>query len=714
MKTLRLVIVGIAAVAFRAAPGAPAEDPWADEVLDYSPGPGALLTNPGLTVGTPVGGGPSRPDNSSVVSLGGQGGSITLKFSTPVTDDPGNAFGLDCIVYSNAFWTAGNPQVTFQEPAIIEISEDVNGNGAPDDPWYLIPGCRDYPYAPFPQVDEPAGQSNSPEEPDLLAGNIRNPNTYDADPANDQEEYNWGYAEMTPTMKPYLDNYVRPDDPLPVGLTPRSGGGDAFDIAWAVDEAGDPAPITQFHFIRITAFIDRVFGALGAASPEIDAVADVALDADADGDDVLDEYETRVAGTDPARRESTVLPLEIPAIEGGSPPGTLLGTAQDDRGVKLRLYADQQRTAPDRDYNINVDILAPAGPGSPLPDPGLLKSGTVCEIVSAQSDFVAAGIQPAQVTMPYTSAEIAGLDEPGLEPYLHAGQAYTQAGITDVEVNEAANRVTFHTQYAGLFLLASMPGAGDTGSQEGPQGDIALVAAPAGEIVADPANAVTVTSGVIRDHEDAVVEDGTLITVAASRGDVATPDAGPQPGVQVTTVAGTIAFDVQASSEAGSLFITATSVEGGAYGEAPYAFIAGNPVPSVSWTLGEPEHAGSVTVPMTSSVVRDQFGNVVADGTLLTVEVVDGAVASGDADLALPGYQVMLDNGRATLTIEVPTDESVFTLRTYADPGQTALLGEGAYSPADYVPMPLRGVAIMFALMLLALARGVGKARVDG
>jgi hypothetical protein len=36
---------------------------------------------------------------------------------------------------------------------------------------------------------------------------------------------------------------------------------------------------------------------------------------------VLDEYETRVAGTDRVDR-STVLPLEIPVEWGGSPAGT--------------------------------------------------------------------------------------------------------------------------------------------------------------------------------------------------------------------------------------------------------------------------------------------------------------------------------------------------------------------------------------------------------
>jgi hypothetical protein len=416
------------------------DDPWADQVVEYHPGPNALLTDPAKAVGTPQGGGPSTPNNAGVVSLGGPGGYIVLKFNTPVTDDPDNPMGLDCIVYSNAFWVGGNPQVKFQEPAIIEISEDVNGNGIPDDPWYLIPGSRDFPYVPFPAVSEPPGQSNSDSAPYLLAGSIRNPNLFDANLSNDNTEYNWGYAEMNPTLSPYLDNYVRPDDPQTVGMTRRCGGGDAFDIAWAVDAQGHPAGIKQFHFIRLTAFISRTFGALGTASPEIEAVAAVARAIDSDDDGILDDYEIRVAGADPFRRGSTILALEIPPIEGGSPPGTLLGVAEDSRGTKLRLYADQQRTDEDRAYSVKVDILEPPEPGAPLPAPNLIKSGCVREIVSSEMDFVAAGIQPAEVVIHYRPEDIAGLDEAGLEPYLSGGGAYTQSGISDVQVNPAALR----------------------------------------------------------------------------------------------------------------------------------------------------------------------------------------------------------------------------------------------------------------------------------
>ena len=677
-----------------------AEDPWADAVVHYAPGLGALLKDSSKAVGEPLGGGPSTPNNDGVVSLGGQGGVLALRFNTPVADDPDNPFGLDCIVYSNAFWTGGNPQVKFQEPAIIEISEDVNGNGIPDDPWYLIPGSRAFPYVPFPEVTEPTGQSNSETDPYLLAGNIRNPNLFDADPGNDNEEYNWGYCEMTPSVTPYLDNYVRPDDPHIVGLTPRSGGGDAFDIAWAVDAEGNPAGLTRFHFIRITSFISRNFGALGTASPEIDAVADVAPNIDTDCDGILDEYEARVAGTDPLRRESTLLPLEIPPLEGGSPPGTLLGTAEDERGTKLRLYAAQQRTEAGRAYSVKVDILESAAPDFPLPQPDLVKSGCVREVVSSESDFVGAGIQAAEVTLHYRSEEIAGLDEDGLQPYLFAGGAYTQSGISEVQVNAPANLVTFRSKYAGIFLLASTAGSGDAGSTEGPQGGIALSVSPPAGVVANPVNTATVTSGVIRDHEGNAVADGTLITVAASRGTILTSDAAPGvPGVQVPTAGGMIGFDVKAPTQSGSARITATSVEGSAYGEVQYVFLPGPPVPPVSWTVGRPDEDGDVSVALTSSVVRDEFGNAVRDGTMLTVEIEDGTILSGDADLGAPGTQVLVANGHATLVVAVPSNDSVFQLTTYADAAETQLLGRGSYSPSQYLPMPLNVSAWLLLLV---------------
>jgi len=460
VKRTTLLLTGFLTAASLAA----AEDPWADALIDYSPVEPVNVgfDTPLKALGPPVGAGTIMPGNSSLACLGVQGGSITLRFDTPVTDDARNPMGLDCIVYGNVSFAGGDPTIKWQEPALIEISEDVNGNGLADDPWYLIPGSKDYRYDPSPNRFEPPGETNSADPANIMAGTIENPNRLDADPANDNDEYYWGYAELTPTMKQYLDNYVRPDDPLRVGISSRSGGGDAFDIAWAVDAAGAPAGLGQFHFIRLRAFIDRECGALGYATPEIDAVADVAPDVDHDGDGILDDYEVRVAGTDPERSESTLLALEIPADEGGSPEGTFLGAAEDAHGSRVELVAGGPRTAPGRALETAVDILAVADPGGPLPGGAGIKSGAVREFVSSVPDFVEAGVPAARMTIAYTSEEVAGLDETFLRPYRHDGDHYTADGITDVYVDVFTNRVSFAAAQSGVFVLASRAGAGDS------------------------------------------------------------------------------------------------------------------------------------------------------------------------------------------------------------------------------------------------------------
>lgn len=454
MKTA-YVSIALVLVAATAA----ADDPYADAVLEYTAvDPVTGFTDPTAALGKPAGIGLAVPDLSKTVSLGVPGSRLTLKFNTPVTDDPLNPFGLDCIVYSNAFFIGGNPQRRFQEPAIIEISRDVNNNGLPDDPFYLIPGSRGFAYEPFPLVVEPDGQQNlPPDSPYLLAGNIQNPNTLDSDPANDNEEYNWGYAEMSPTLAEYLDNYVRPDDPFTVGMTPRSGGGDAFDIAWAVDATGAPAGLTEFHFLRISAFIDRQMLALDPATPEISGAADVAPLVDDDGDGILDEFEVRVAGTDPTRPESTILPLEIPSTEGGSPFGTILGTAEDASGNRIQLIAAATRTAPDRKRSVAVDITAGVDPGDALPVSHLVKSLAIREFSANVSSFVDEGIQSALFTIRYTDSEVEGLHESSLTVFGYDGIGYTSEGITDVVVSPGTNEISFRSPYPGLYLVAGHP-----------------------------------------------------------------------------------------------------------------------------------------------------------------------------------------------------------------------------------------------------------------
>lgn len=256
---------------------------FASRVIDYSPAPGQFVNDPAFNdparaLGAPVGGGLLTADLSSLVTLGGFGGSITLAFDAMVQDDQGNPGGLDFIVYGSAFYVAGDPERRWAEAGIVEISLDTNANGLADDAWFVIPGSAlAHPIA----LPLPAAFNGPVLENDAVFGS--------------GIDSHWGYADLSPTLllgdtdvdnavdEPAIaaeDFYTVPDDPRSVGVDAGSGGGDAFDIAWAIDAAtGSPAGLPGFHFIRITTGVDRINGIFGEVSTEIDAVADVRVPA---------------------------------------------------------------------------------------------------------------------------------------------------------------------------------------------------------------------------------------------------------------------------------------------------------------------------------------------------------------------------------------------------------------------------------------------------
>lgn len=249
-------------------------NPFADSVVSYAPRPGQFVGNPmyndpARCLGAPKGLLVSIPDNSSLATLG-DGGSIVLAFNDPVYDDPRNPYGLDFIAFSNAQFVGGNPNYRWQELAYVEISQDCAE-------WHLI-------------------------LPNILPGELRG----GIDTGNSYTVVR-GYAEYTPTVGlPQVINpasgicrtneelYTVPDrasvqsDPDSIGFDYASGGGDAFDIAWAVaqsapgvparDEFGNaiPANLGWFRYIRITdAVVGDSLPELGEISAEIDAVSQI-------------------------------------------------------------------------------------------------------------------------------------------------------------------------------------------------------------------------------------------------------------------------------------------------------------------------------------------------------------------------------------------------------------------------------------------------------
>jgi hypothetical protein len=233
--------------------------PFASAVVSYSAGTGAAFgfTNPLVALGAPerfsgeglIPGAVTpfqpafRPDE--LVSLG-VGGSLVLRFDHDVTDDPRNPFGIDLIVFGNAFFTdssfgAGMVAGLSAEGGSISVSADgvqwTPARGLAADGLFPTLGWLDAaPYATTPGLVP--SDFLRPVDPSLTVGDL----------------VGLGYDGL-------LDAYD------------GSGGGTGIDLA--------ALGLASIRFVRIDGPPSP------GMSPEIDAVADVAPlppDADLDGD----------------------------------------------------------------------------------------------------------------------------------------------------------------------------------------------------------------------------------------------------------------------------------------------------------------------------------------------------------------------------------------------------------------------------------------------
>jgi hypothetical protein len=81
----------------------------------------------------------------------------------------------------------------------------------------------------------------------------------------------------------YADNQLRGSEPYtipdnPYTREPENSGGDAFDIAWAVDSEGNYVDLDQVHFIKVQSGILADGGRLGELSTELTGAVDIPPD----------------------------------------------------------------------------------------------------------------------------------------------------------------------------------------------------------------------------------------------------------------------------------------------------------------------------------------------------------------------------------------------------------------------------------------------------
>ena len=248
--------------------------------------------------------------NSTGVSLGAFGGFIEFYFENGITNDEKSPYGVDFVVYGNAF--NGNP-----EAGAVQVSEDGTT-------WYELAGSNYYndnftynaPSSGFSKaysgtlrntsviytkgssrVSAKLGSLNAVEVcPAAWFPLLTNFTAFDGNPtggahcgnisvnlsgdtltftgitaiadSDTTADYAFGYADVTPNGSPNTyGDAVNPYTPY----TSDKTGGDGFDLEWAVDIAtGLPVDVTgkTFHYVRVySAVLD--FGRFGETSTEI-------------------------------------------------------------------------------------------------------------------------------------------------------------------------------------------------------------------------------------------------------------------------------------------------------------------------------------------------------------------------------------------------------------------------------------------------------------
>lgn len=273
---------------------------YSTRVFEYTPAPGQFI---GETVVGGMTGEETTPEAAAqwaekrleshqYVSLGSFGGYIVVGFDHSIL---ANTNGYDLAVEGNPFLST---QGGSNEPGIVYVMQDTNGNGLPDDTWYELKGSetdksgtrRDYSVTYF-----RPGSDNSPVQwvdcdgksgtIDYLAMFHKQPSYYpqwiESDSytlsgtllasrnVHDSETgfwnnaaYAWGYA----------DNFG--EDILDPNTTDAESRTNGFRIANAIDAAANPVKLPFIDFVKVQTGVLAKSGPLGEVSTEVFCIYD--------------------------------------------------------------------------------------------------------------------------------------------------------------------------------------------------------------------------------------------------------------------------------------------------------------------------------------------------------------------------------------------------------------------------------------------------------
>lgn len=219
---------------------------------------------------------------NNIVSLGNFGGYIVYRFNEPILNSDKHPYGVDFFVNGNSMGGS-----SFSEPGNVLVSQDGST-------WYTLAGSAHYDAnaiwgytmtytkssAGKADWTDNAGNSgtsfNYPskkkyplaewtaemEQTITVSGTLLVAEGTDSYGSTQAAYPDWGYVDTSYSANPYL------------------GGGETFDISWAVDENGLPVKLDSISYIKVQCASNINAGATGEKSTEVSAVGRMA-DADA-------------------------------------------------------------------------------------------------------------------------------------------------------------------------------------------------------------------------------------------------------------------------------------------------------------------------------------------------------------------------------------------------------------------------------------------------
>ncbi len=240
-----------------------------------------------------------------------------------------------------------------------------------------------------------------------------------------------------------------------------------------------------------------------------------------------------------------------------------------------------------------------------------------------------------------------------------------------------------------------------------------VLSASTSPITADGQSTTTITSDPILDQYDNPMAAGVYVTVSSTLGQIVEDDLPGMLGNQVSTDAdGQITFTLQSGIQAGSAVVVALSNVGSAQGQLTVPFEAGVPSGTIVLNSNPDELVldGSSTATVTSDSITDTNGNVVTDGTLITVDTDNGYIETADEDGSIDGTQVSTIDGIITFTVS-SQGGSIGTASVTAESTDQAASGSVGI---DFIPGPPSGTVTLTPSPASIVADPYGLAPVNG